>query len=202
MSEWQKIKFRYSRPYDIHWYKWTKFNFHSPKKDILEKAELEGFEKQLEKSWVPLEKKVLREISQTLKLNWKEAEIICYVVSNAHGISDPLTIGINNGSLDKIISTLIHELTHRIFVGNEELTRPAWKWVRNTYKNESQLTQTHIICHSLLKHIYLKFFDEERLRLDIEKCQKHEDYKRAWEIVEENNYLEILDSFKSKYACK
>jgi len=196
-----KIAFRYSRPYDVHWDKWFKLKPDSTEREMLEKTDVENIIHQLEKIWYPVEKNILDEISEILKLNWKEEEIICYVASNAHGISDPMTVGINNRNSDKIINTLIHELAHRIFIQeeNKNLVEPAWAWVKSQYKEESLVTQIHIVCHSLLKHLYLKFFDNERLNQNIARHQKYDDYRKAWEIVEKEGYQNILDNFVGKY---
>ena len=59
-------------------------------------------------------------------------------------------------------------------------------------------TKNHIFVHALHKEIYLKLFDEKRLKRDIEKCQKHEDYKRAWEIVEKEGYKNIIKEFRMR----
>lgn len=196
-----KISFRYSRPYDLHWNKWFKLKPDSPEREILEKGEVVNIISQLEEAWSLVEKNILDEISDILKLDWKEEEITCYIVSNAHGISDPMTVGINDRNLDKIVNTVIHELTHRIFnqEKNIRLVEPAWDWIKSKYKEENLITQNHIVCHSILKHLYLKFFDAERLNQDIARCQKHDDYRKAWEIVEKDGYRKILDSFVEKY---
>ena len=196
-----KITFRYSWPYDRHWDSWIKQNSNLSKRKLLEEADIFDVVKQLEKLWNPFENKILKEISTILKLDWQEKGIICYIVSNGRGISDPMTIGINRRRPEKIIHTLIYELTHRIFTQdkNKKKAGTAWNCIRRKYESESRITQIHVVCHSLLKHLYLKFFDEKSLREDIQKCQKNEEYRKAWEIVECDDYRKIIEKFVSKY---
>jgi len=196
-----KIAFRYSRPYDVHWDKWFKLKPDSTEREMLEKIEIEDVTHQLEKAWNLIEKDIIGEISGALRLGWEEEEIVCYITSNAHGISDPMTVGINDRNLDRIIGTIIHELAHRIFIQeeNKNLAEPAWNWIKGEYAKESLITQIHIVCHSLLKHLYLKFFDNERLNQNIARHQKYDDYKKAWEIVEKEGYQKILDDFVKRY---
>lgn len=196
-----KIIFCYSWPYDIHWNEWTKQKFALPEKKVLPETSVAEIIKKIEKKWLPIEEMIEKEISIILNIQWKEKKIPCYIVSNGHGISNPMTVGINQKNLDQIIDTLIHELTHRIFIQEENIKKAqlAWEWIRKEYKEENQITQNHIICHSLVKHLYLAFFNKKRLLKEMEINQKHKDYKRAWEIVERDDFNNILKNFRGCY---
>ena len=58
------------------------------------------------------------------------------------------------------------------------------------------MTNSHILLHAVHKEIYLRLFDEKRLKRDIKKCQKYKDYKRSWEIVEKEDYENIINEFR------
>jgi hypothetical protein len=49
--------------------------------------------------------------------------------------------------------------------------------------------------HAFHSHIYLKFFDEERLKQDIKRVKKLKDYRKSWEIVEREGYEKIINEF-------
>ena len=78
----------------------------------------------------------------------------------------------------------------------------AGKIFLEMFPNENELIRNHIITHSVLKFIYLDLLkDKEQLEINIEKSSKSSfpEYKRAWEIVEEMGYKELIAEFKNHY---
>jgi hypothetical protein len=187
-----KIIFRYSWIYDRNWREWIKLYPRMVAMPYPEEKETKQAIKKIQKIWSKKEKMILFEIAKIAGLTWREKEIICYVVGKARGFSDPLTIGIKKNDPDFAVDTLVHELIHQVFLQNEnkKSVRDMLKKLKKNYPAESRVTRIHIVIHAVHKKIYLKFFSQERLDLDKWRCEKNPEYKKAWEIVEKDGYLE------------
>ena len=150
----------------------------------------------VEKLWKKDENLILREISKLTRLKWKEKEIKCYVIGFGRGFSDPLTLSLYKNKKD-FIDALTHELIHQIQSQNEKKFR-KWgkKFLSIKYKKESRSTKSHIFLHSVLKALYLKLFGKKRLKKIINFDKNFKDYKRAWEIVEEEGHENIIKKFR------
>lgn len=73
--------------------------------------------------------------------------------------------------------------------------------VNNKFLNEPDSVKNHIIVHSLLKYIYLNVLkDESRLEKNILRSKNHKtnEYARAWKIVEQEGYKNLIEEFKNK----
>jgi len=163
----------------------------------ISRKEIISYIRELDKLWRKDEKKVFEEIAKILKLRWEEKVIPCYIVAEAEfSFSDPLTI-LKHKRQDLFIDILVHELIHRILssLGNFHRCRKAWEYIDEKYKNRSKKTKTHIIVHAVHSHIYLKLFDEKRLRRNIKHDRKFRDYKEAWEIVQKEGYQNVISEF-------
>lgn len=194
-----KIRFRYSYVYD------RRYRDSPRMKRLLKKRgkkypsseKILTYIKRIEPSWKKNEKKILREISKIMGLKWKEKEIICYVIGFGRGFSDPLTVKVFKNKND-FVDTLVHEMIHQIQFQNHDLWRKWAVYLRNNYKNKSRMTNSHILLHAVHKEIYLRLFDEKRLKRDIKKCQKYADYKRSWKIVEKEGHENIIKEFRKR----
>ena len=188
-----KVVFKYSHVYDevLH-------NLNKEKK-LLERKEVYRFIKKFEKIWDKKEKKTLSELSRITGLKWKEKTVNCYVVSYSIPFSDPMTVPVYRG-IDQFIDTLVHEMIHQLFIqgDNMERARKSWNYFFKKYENESFKVKTHIPLHALHKHIYLKYFDKKRLDNDYNRIRRLPDYKRSWDIVNEECYDKIIKKFKSR----
>lgn len=155
--------------------------------------------KNVEKIWRKNEKKILSELSRITGLKWKEDFIYCYVVGSCRPFSDPLTMPMYNDK-NYFIDTLIHELIHQLFTqeGNIKQTSKAWKYVERKYRSETGKTRTHIPLQAILSYIYITFFDEKRLKKDIISKSFFYDYKRAWQIVQQEGYQNIIRDFRKR----
>jgi len=183
-----KVIFKYSWIYDQKFKKCVKTRNYPSTKKIM------NYIKKLEKIWSKIDKEILRELSKASRLKWKSKFIYCYVVGKCVPFSDPLTLPVYK-NLDCFIDALIHELIHQLFVQNSEETKRSWRYIYKKYSNESFTTQIHIPLHAFHSHIYLKFFDEERLKQDIKRVKKLKDYRKSWEIVEREGYGKIINEF-------
>lgn len=196
-----KIIFRYS---------WIYNNFlrtmrREKKKDYPSRKEILSYIKKAEKTWERDEKKVFKEISKIAGLEWKEKFIYCYMVTEGEfSLSDPMTLVVyKKGSfrdLDVFVDYLVHESIHRIFSARDNFLscKKAWDYINRKYKKETRKTRIHIMVHAVHEHIYLKFYSKKRLERDIKWAKKHEDYRRAWEIVQGEGYDNIIKEFQKR----
>ena len=192
-----KIEFRYSDVYDRN-YRESKSiqNYLKKRKEKYpSRKEIIRYMKKGEILWRKFEKKILTEISRITRLKWKERRIICYIVGVGRPFSEPLTIRTYGKLWDRFIDVLTHELIHNIFNENDGKYMKWYNYVFKKYSKELRATKTHIALCAVHWKLLLKLFDEERLKKEIKRYRKDLDYKRAWEIVEEENPDVILNKF-------
>lgn len=193
-----KIIFRYSFIYDGLLSTGFKFLKYPSDKKI---EEILDYIKKIEKIWRKDESKLLKEFSKITELKWKEKQIYCYVVGKCIPFSDPLTIPIYNKYPNLFIDTLIHELIHQIFIQSFRKSKKAWKYIDSKYKKENKKTRIHIPLYAISSHIYLKFYNKNKLK-EIIKSAKYfsdaENYMRAWEIVQKEGYQNIINEFRKR----
>jgi len=189
-----KIIFKYSWIYDQIW------------KEILSGKERKSYPltrkvlnyiKKVEKLWRKEEKKVLQELIRITYLKWRVKSITCYVVGRCKPFSDPLTMPVYEKCPDYFIDVLIHELIHNLFIqlGNYQKAKKAWQYFHQKYKKASRNTRIHIPLHAIHSHIYHKFFNEKRLKRDVEFISFLPDYKKSWRIVQKDGYKNIINEF-------
>ena len=191
-----KIIFKYSWIYDQHWKEVYKKDKNYPtEKEIL------SYIKKVEKLWRKDEKKILKELEVVSGLKWQEKSIVCYVVGRCIPFSDPLTIKVYKElSLDYFVDVLTHELIHQLFTQNDNLqkSKKAWNYFHRKYKDEDFNTIIHIPVHAMHSHILLKYFGQARLNREIKSLSNLPDYKRTWDIVQEDGYQDIAKEFKKR----
>jgi len=173
---------------------WDKWEAPS-KEEVLAKT------KELRNEWQKYEEKILSALYEITELEFKRNLIEVNIVSGSpRDMSRPLIISAHNPTKD-FINTLTHELIHELFTDNisEKIYPSIFK---NLFPNEKKSTQNHVIVHALLKYIYLDVLKEpERFKRNTAKSQNNpaSGYSRAWEIVEEIGYLELIEKFKKKH---
>lgn len=203
-----KIIFKYSETYDqvlqkcFEFYKFYKVHKQNANRKELKLKKwvssgkiLNNMEK-MKKFWKKDERKILEEISKITKLKWREKQIYCYMTGreNYFAFSDPLTLPFYK-KLDFLTDILVHELIHKILqddkVNWQEFLK-TWKYIERKYKNETGRTKIHIIVHAIHSHIYFKFYSEKRLKRNINSPFISAEEKRAWKIVQKENYKNII----------
>jgi hypothetical protein len=187
-----KVIFRYSRIYDQTWRKGL---INNKVKNYPSRRQILNYIKKVEKLWRKDERKILRELSKIAHLKWKSKTIACYVVGKCIPFSDPLIIPVYKKYPDYFIDVLVHELIHNLFVQNYEKTRAAWSYFERKYRKEPQKTKIHIPLHAIHFHIYLKFYNEKRLKRDIKLISHLPAYKKSWQIVQRQGYQNIIREF-------
>lgn len=192
MKNYPKIIFKYSWIYDQTWKDgWLM----KRKKKWPSSKKISNYIKKIEKLWRKEEKNVLRELSKVAHLKWKSKSIDCYIVGKCRPFSCPLTMPVYEKYPDYFIDVLIHELIHNLFIQNPKETKKAWQYFERKYKKESQITKYHIVLHAIHSHIYLKLYNEKRLKRDIKLTHRFSDYKKSWQIVQKEGYGNIIDRF-------
>jgi hypothetical protein len=188
-----KIQFHYSPIYYEHLV--LPKNFVIPKDEFIYKNT-----RKLELKWRRIEKKILKELENVTGLKWQESHIYIYVTSGVGWFSAPLTISIVKDA-DFMVEMLIHELIHRILSENENWNIIKTKWLKlmGKYKKENRNIRIHIPVNAIHKHIYLKFFSQKKLELEIKRVKDDKDYARAWEIVQSEGYKEIIKALNPKF---
>lgn len=158
-------------------------------------------------AWKSKEPLIMNAMQDILGLKFKHNIIDVYIAPWFAAFSDPVVIGIKS-TPDKFIDKLTHELLHRLLTIdnttldlNEKGKSLTAEWSDLFGDNHSWNTLIHIPVNAVLKSIYLDTLkDKKRLERDIEEHQKHEDYKKAWDYVESNDYKEIISKLKKSYA--
>ncbi|MEK6928574.1 MAG: hypothetical protein AABW65_01290 [Nanoarchaeota archaeon] len=193
------IEFRYSWIYDQNMREWSKSMKFGQEKYPNQQKVMEYIPK-VERLWRKKEKTILKELSKISKLSWKEKKIICYIVGRSLPFSDPLTLPIYQKHINRSIDVLVHELIHQLFTqeGNTEKSEKSWNYIWRKYKKYSIRTKVHVPLHAIHEHIYKKFFDERRLKIEIWITKNYPDYKNAWDIVQKEGYKNILQEWRSR----
>lgn len=91
-----------------------------------------------------------------------------------------------------MIPTITHELIHNLLLGAN------LEYVKKEYPEEARKVRVHILVHAIHEHIYLKFFEKERLERDKERMASIPEYKRAWDIVEKEGHERIVEKLREK----
>jgi hypothetical protein len=145
---------------------------------------------------------ILSGLCDITQLEFHRDVIDVYIVSgNPRQFSNPIVMKCGFSPLE-FVNELTHELIHRLFV----LNRLKKSMIElGGYMSESDLVKDHILLHALLKYVYLDILnDESRLKINIDGSALHStnEYSRAWEIVEVEGYMNIINEFKTKLKMK
>ena len=197
-----KIIFRYSSIYDelfksnLEKYYEVSKSEHTKKvlEDYPSRKRIGNYVKKIEPLWKEKEKKVLEAISKISGLKWQEIFIKVYIVGKCRPFSDPLTICPHKKNYE-FIDVLTHELIHQIQTQNSKIFKKWLDHMKKKYGKESRITKSHIFLHAVHKKIYLEIFDKKRLNKNLKRSIRPE-YARAWQIVEEEGYENIIKKFR------
>ncbi len=155
--------------------------------------------------WEPYEKIIVEGICEMLDLDFRQNIIDVHVVPWRGAISNPMVLRSNIESQDALIMVLTHELIHRLLADNTSRPRMsgndfyAWK---DLYGERPLKELIHVPVHALLKAVYLDILGKpELLDKDIKNADSIDDetYKAAWNYVEQNDYIDIVNKIKKYY---
>lgn len=156
--------------------------------------------KKYKEEWSKYENRIIYEMCNILGLNFERNIIDVHIVSgNSRQFSNPIVIK-SGFEPDEFVDVLTHELLHVLFQDNIDIF--PTQILDEMFPDESKTTKNHIITHAVLKFLYLDILkDRGRLERNIFNSKRHSsfDYTRAWEIVEEKGYREIINDLKKRY---
>lgn len=155
------------------------------------------------KIWNEINKddKVFKLLIKTIGVNLQRDLEMHIFGAGLNAMSNPLIMPIvsrggKNLTDDQFIETVIHEVVHRFVSNSENNTNieKYWETIREEYKNETILTQNHIIVYTVLEIILSELFGTERLKDFINP--KHPEYQRAIAIVAEKGVENLVKHFR------
>ncbi len=153
---------------------------------VLEKVKL------FKKAWVKHEEIFINSVTEITGLLFKRNIIDCFIVSaTPRDMSAPLIIR-SRYTEDEFVDVMMHELLHMLFSDNKVLKY-------SYHKDESVRTMNHVTVFAILNYFYVEILNDiERLNRVKQKSKEgnNSDYARAWEIVDEIGYKEIINSLK------
>jgi hypothetical protein len=154
-------------------------------------------------AWQPYEQKILTGMRELFGLEFHQNVIDVYIAPWFYAFSDPMVLGVKFSD-SEFIETLTHELLHRLLTDNTSVRKDdlslldGWKAIVGD--NHAKNTMIHIPVHAGLKAMYLDVLREPaHLASDIARCEKNEPYKKAWEYVEANDYIDIVRRLHEYY---
>lgn len=192
-----KITIKYNRfldPIFIGWIKSQEIykDWKVPEKSIV----LENI-KNYNVLWDKYGVKILEAITTITDLSFSRTLIPVYIVSgNPRGFSDPVILKSGYDDID-FVNYLSHELIHCLFVDNYKIVNDA---IPYKAPGLNTTAEDHVYLHAILKFIYLDVLNEpERLTKNISNSSLFKGgYELAWDVVEKNNYRELINEFKRK----
>jgi hypothetical protein len=174
-----KIVFKYSSVYD----KTFRQFLGDTVKDYPSARKIKNYMENVKKLRVKLEKQTFLLIAKISHLKRKDEQISCYMIGKVRSFSDPLTIRLYKNKND-FIDTLIHELIHQIIIQNREELKEYWKFLRKKFKNDSTVTQNHIVLYAILEELHpLLFKNQKRWKREVKRVSINPDYTKALEIL-------------------
>jgi hypothetical protein len=193
-----KIDFKYSYIYDELFRNSIDLNkiLQKTGKKYPSAMETISFMNELEMVWKKEGGKILEKISEISGLDWKIKNISCYIVGTCRPMSDPLTIKKCN-DITHAVDILTHELIHNLQSQINEKKWEKWqKYIDKKYARESSTTRDHILLNAIHMALYLDYFGADRLMRDMWNSNVSTDYKRSWEIVENEGPDKIVRKFR------
>jgi hypothetical protein len=195
-SQLPRILIRYSPLLDEHYrvmtkHRWPKYFKKNLKNRYPSEKSIRNVADSFQKTWEPVAASLLTAMQEITSLKFNEREVVAYVVGAGRAQSDPLVLP-STYSPTHIIGVLAHELLHRLFTyntagHNEDIEAPK------LYPQEKPTVAVHAILHAHLEYLYREILKRpDLLTWDIQSSKRHGDYARAWDIVAEKGYLNIL----------
>jgi hypothetical protein len=153
--------------------------------------------------WEKVEKKIIVAMQKIAGLNFYQNIIDIYLIDgHKSAFSEPLAINYKYHD-EGFIDVVTHELLHRLLTDNVQ-NKNGGLWPHKVYTEvKDRVTLNHILVHAIHKEIYLKTLKQpRRLEYDIRKCDKYPAYKAAWDIVEKEGHITIIEAFKKSKKTK
>lgn len=163
--------------------------------------EYEKYASQYKEWWMTYEKQILQGMSDVLGLEFKQNAIDVHVAPFFYAFSDPLVLGVQFDSQEKLVLNLTHELLHKLFVDNtthdDTKTVDEWKEMFGDYEF---VALVHIPVYAMLHEIFIDIVKRPEI-LDTE-IRKTKPYKDAWAYVRHNGYKAIIAKLQNQYQVR
>ena len=156
---------------------------------------------QFRTEWKNVEDIILSGLQNSLEMEFFSNSIDVHIVRSLRGgFSTPLVISAMVPT-EYFADVLTHELVH-VLINNSTKELNIRSIFEKLYGIDiPRLTRNHILVHAVHEDIFRNVLKSpERLQHDIEKSERHPEYKQAWDIVQERGYKNIIEEFKKE--CK
>jgi hypothetical protein len=200
------IDFRFAAMYNSLWVDWVQIyeknlNYHENPEDIQTynkqfntPDKVNMFLNKIRLWWKEEGTSILKEMIAVTGLEWRAPQLNCYIITENHAFSDPLTMHCIDDK-NKFIDLLTHELIHNLIGDNLEKVKPITEYIFKKYKDEEVITVYHVWLYAIHSHIFLKLYGEKRLKAHFNNIIDPP-YKRAIKLVQEKGHVKILSEFK------
>lgn len=152
----------------------------------------------LEKAWNRKEKDIMTGLKKITGLSFNKNYIDVFLVNREavkSSISDPLILRVSD-NVDRNLCILVHELIHNLMWDNQQNSNWSLK-IQKLFPKENRKTAIHISVHAILEALYTDILENpEMIVEDVKRSQNSPDYRRAWEIVKEEGYKNIIKKLK------
>jgi hypothetical protein len=160
-------------------------------------AKLESFEFYKKKiqdyteAWQSKEQRILSGLIKVLDVNFYLPVIDATIAPMVAAFSTPLTLNFKPKP-DEFIDILTHELIHILISDNKE-NISFYASVQSRWPDEESKVIAHIMVHALMEYVFRDVLDEvSRIERDIIACSSNPPYAKAWKIVEEYGYRQVI----------
>ena len=160
--------------------------------------EYESIAKQYQEWWQPYEKQILEAMCETLGLEFKQNVIDVHVAPFFYAFSDPLVLGVQFDTQEKLVVNLTHELTHRLLMDNttHDDERNIDEWT-DLFGEHERVTLVHIPVHAVLHKVFINALEHPDM-LDAE-VRTSKAYADSWAYVEKHGYEKITTQLQDLY---
>ncbi len=164
-------------------------------------AELRKYPEIYSAYWSKYAVTIPRKIAEISGLEWKETSVTCYLVGRHRSFSDPLSITTYEKE-GPFLDILIHELLHRLVYQNRMGLPRFWNWLKQKHPEASHLTLNHVPVFAVQNALYIDVFGENGAELQRIKSEgsTKDDYSLAWEIVDKEGHVEIIEMMKNRQS--
>lgn len=168
-------------------------------------GKLRGFEEyeaiaaQYAEWWLPYEKNILTAMQEATGLTFKQNVINVYVAPFFYAFSEPLVLGVQFDSREKLVCNLTHELIHRLLMDNttHDDSRTYDEWT-SLFGERSPTELVHIPVHAIMHEIFIdKIGEPEFLTQEV---LDEGDYRASWQYVQQHTYMKITKDLRNLYA--
>lgn len=152
------------------------------------------------KTWNTSSEQILKGMCEVTGLEFYSNTIDVYLALGYRGgISSPMIISAHKKDKE-LLSLLTHEILHRLLTDNTKKLDVKTIWKKMFPEIKEQKIRNHIVLHAIHKELLLSILkDKGELDRIVAFNQKFEQYKKAWDIVDERGHESIINEFKSFY---